>query len=139
MSIDLNQFHQAFFEESFEGLDAMESALMALDIHHLDSDTINTIFRAAHSLKGGGATFGFTAIAGFTHVLETLLDQIRSGNRGMAATDVDLFLLSVDCLREMLVLNKAGETGATEKSASLKQPQQRTACRQPVKTSQKVA
>ncbi len=102
MSVDLSQFHQVFFEESFEGLDAMESALMELDPSAVDSETINTIFRAAHSIKGGSATFGFSIVADFTHVLETLLDEIRSDIRAIRRDDVDLFLQSVDCLRELL-------------------------------------
>ena len=81
MGIDIQQFHQTFFEESFEGLDNMETALLNLDIGDADPDTVNTIFRAAHSIKGGSATFGFSAIASFTHVMETLLDEVRDGKR----------------------------------------------------------
>src|SRR3990167_2917947 len=99
MSIDLSQFHQVFFEESHEGLNMMESALLTLDVAHLDPETINAVFRAAHSIKGGSGTFGFTAIAEFTHVLETLLDLIRSDQFVMQADHVDLLLQSVDCLR----------------------------------------
>jgi len=102
MSIDMAQFHQVFFEESFEGLDAMESGLLNLDMGDVDSETINTIFRAAHSIKGGSGTFGFTAVAGFTHVMETLLDEMRDGRRQVTQTAVDVLLGSVDCLREML-------------------------------------
>ncbi len=102
MSIDMAQFHQVFFEESFEGLDAMESGLLNLDMGDVDSETINTIFRAAHSIKGGSGTFGFTAVAGFTHVMETLLDEMRDGRRKVTQTAVDVLLGSVDCLREML-------------------------------------
>lgn len=53
MSIDSSQFFEVFFEESFEGLDAMEAELLNLEPGDLDSETINTIFRAAHSIKGG--------------------------------------------------------------------------------------
>lgn len=102
MSIDLSQFHQVFFEESFEGLDEMESSLMELDPLAPDAETINSIFRAAHSIKGGSATFGFAIVAEFTHVLETLLDEIRAEKRGISQDDVDLFLQSVDCLRALL-------------------------------------
>ena len=62
MSIDMSQFYQTFFEESFEGLDTMESGLLGLDIGAADIETVNTIFRAAHSIKGGAATFGFRRI-----------------------------------------------------------------------------
>ncbi|MGE3772429.1 MAG: Hpt domain-containing protein, partial [Gammaproteobacteria bacterium] len=77
MSVDISQFHQVFFEESFEGLEIMESGLLALGVGEPDLEAINTIFRAAHSIKGGSGTFGFTAIGEFTHVMETLLDQMR--------------------------------------------------------------
>ena len=102
MSIDLSQFFEVFFEESFEGLDAMEAELLNLEPGDLDSETINTIFRAAHSIKGGSGTFGFNSVADFTHVLETLLDQIRNGERNLETVHVNLLLKSVDCLREML-------------------------------------
>ena len=102
MSIDLSQFHQVFFEESLEGLDVMESALMALDPEQLDAEIINEIFRAAHSIKGGSATFGFSVVSDFTHVLETLLDEVRDDKRGVSQEDVDLYLQSVDCLRDLL-------------------------------------
>ncbi len=102
MSIDLERFHQTFFEESFEGLQAMEAALLGLDPGAPDAETINTIFRAAHSIKGGAGTFGFSAIAEFTHVLETLLDEVRSGERQPSQELIDLVLQSVDVLRDML-------------------------------------
>lgn len=102
MSIDLSQFFEVFFEESLEGLDVMESELLNLTPGDLDNETINTIFRAAHSIKGGSGTFGFTHVSDFTHVLETLLDQIREGKRDLQADHVNLLLQSVDCLRAML-------------------------------------
>jgi two-component system chemotaxis sensor kinase CheA len=108
MSIDLSQFHQVFFEESFEGLDIMESSLLALDLNEIDAEMINTIFRAAHSIKGGAGTFGFMQVSGFTHVLETLLDEIRGGERGIEQEHVDLFLQCVDCLRSLMSDLQAG-------------------------------
>ncbi|MCK9604945.1 MAG: chemotaxis protein CheA [Methylomonas sp.] len=102
MSIDMAQFHQVFFEESFEGLDAMESGLLNLDMGDVNVDEINTIFRAAHSIKGGSGTFGFTSVSDFTHLMETLLDEMRDGRRRVTQPAVDVLLGSVDCLREML-------------------------------------
>jgi len=102
VSIDLERFHKSFFEESFEGLDSMETALLALDITAVDSETINTIFRAAHSIKGGAATFGFSSVAEYTHGVETLLDQMRAGKRVITQGDVDLLLRVVDVLRGLL-------------------------------------
>jgi two-component system chemotaxis sensor kinase CheA len=102
MSIDMAQFHQVFFEESFEGLEAMESGLLNLDMGDVDDEEINTIFRAAHSIKGGSGTFGFTSVSDFTHVMETLLDEMRDGRRQVTQIAVNVLLGSVDCLKEML-------------------------------------
>ncbi len=103
MSIDLQQFHQVFFEESYEGLDAMEQALLAVsDQEEADPELINTIFRSAHSIKGGSATLGFPEIASFTHVLETLLDEVREGKRELTPEGVELFLQSCDAMRGMI-------------------------------------
>ena len=102
MSLDMSQFHQVFFEECFEGLEAMESGLLALNTGDIDAEVINTIFRGAHSIKGGSGTFGFNEVADFTHIMETLLDQMRDGRRPVTQPAVDVLLGSVDCLRAML-------------------------------------
>jgi two-component system chemotaxis sensor kinase CheA len=102
MTIDLTQFHDAFFEESYEALDSMEAALLKLDIGAPDKELINTIFRVAHSIKGGSATFGFSDIASFTHSLETMLDELRSGGMQVTLAMSDLLLKSVDVMRAML-------------------------------------
>jgi len=104
----MEQFHQTFFEESFEGLDIMENELLNLDVGNADNESINTIFRSAHSIKGGSGTFGFTAIAEFTHVAETLLDEMRDGIRQVDQASVDLLLKSVDVMRDMLTVYKEG-------------------------------
>ena len=102
MSIDMAQFHQVFFEESFEGLDVMENGLLNMDPGTVDDEEINAIFRAAHSIKGGSGTFGFNDISSFTHVMETLLDEMRDGRRPVTTDAVDALLRSVDILRDML-------------------------------------
>ncbi|HEY6482513.1 MAG TPA: chemotaxis protein CheA [Steroidobacteraceae bacterium] len=102
MTVDLTQFHGAFFEESFEAIDSMEAALLKLDAGAPDQELINTIFRVAHSIKGGSATFGFGEIASFTHSLETLLDELRSGSMQVTLATSDLLLKSVDVMRAML-------------------------------------
>jgi two-component system chemotaxis sensor kinase CheA len=102
MSIDLEmeEILKLFFEESFEGLDTMESGLLTLK-DGADRETINTIFRAAHSIKGGAGTFGFMEISGFTHSVETLLDEMRNGTRGITPDALQVLLQSVDVIREM--------------------------------------
>lgn len=120
MSIDLSQFYEVFIDESFEGLEAMESELLNLEPGDVDSEIINTIFRAAHSIKGGSGTFGFMAIADFTHVLETLLDQIRNGERELESLHIDLLLKSVDCLRGMLSAIQNDEPQESEEAEDLR-------------------
>ncbi len=109
MSMDLSEFYEVFFEECYEGLEVMEQGLLNLDVGDADVEAVNTIFRAAHSIKGGSATFDFNHIASFTHVMETLLDQMRSGERRVTVAAVDLLLESVDCLREMIDATRAEE------------------------------
>ena len=120
MSIDISRFHQTFFEESFEGLDVMESALLKLDVGSADAETINTIFRAAHSMKGGAGTFGFLEVAEYTHLLETLLDQMRSGQRAVNACDVDILLRSVDVVRGLLTAARDGTPTDTANVSAMK-------------------
>ena len=103
MAIDIGQFVQTFFDESLEGLDVMEAGLLALSPGAADLEQINTIFRAAHSIKGGSGTFGFSEVTDFTHAMETLLDKMREGRLTVTAEAVNTLLESVDCLREMLV------------------------------------
>lgn len=103
MTIDLSQFQQTFIEESLEGLDDMEHNLLHLEVGAVDNEQINSIFRAAHSIKGGSATFGFEHVSNFTHVLETLLDEMRDGKRDVTSEAVDVLLQSVDILRSMIV------------------------------------
>ncbi|MDH5435473.1 MAG: chemotaxis protein CheA [Gammaproteobacteria bacterium] len=108
MAIDITQFLQTFYEESFEGLEIMETGLLSLDSGNAESEVINDIFRAAHSIKGGSGTFGLNAVANFTHILESLLDEMRDGRRQVTKEGVNLLLESVDCLREMLTASKEG-------------------------------
>lgn len=116
MSIDLSEFHDIFFEECFEGLEVMESGLLTLD-NGTDIDEINSIFRAAHSIKGGSASFGFPDISTFTHVMETLLDEMRDGRREVSRPIVDLLLESVDILNAMVTAARNGEDSDQERTA----------------------
>lgn len=109
MNMDMQRFHATFFEESREGLEAMESGLLQLEQGNRDSELINSIFRAAHSIKGGAATFGFDAVAALTHVLETLLDELRAGKRPVTGPAVDAMLASVDVLRALLAEAETGQ------------------------------
>jgi len=120
MSMDLQRFHATFFEESREGLDAMEAGLLALESGQQDPEIINSVFRAAHSIKGGAGTFGFDAIASLTHVLETLLDELRAGKRALEPVAVDAMLASVDVLRALLREAEHGQPADPQSVADIK-------------------
>src|SRR3970040_2433403 len=80
----------------------MEAGLLAREDASGDAETIHVIFRAAHSIKGGAATFGFTAVTDLTHLLETLLDEARSGRRVLDSSAIGALLASVDVLHALL-------------------------------------
>lgn len=102
MALDLAQFHDAFFDESYEALDTMEASLLKLTLGAPEPELIGTIFRVAHSIKGGSATFGFSEVASFTHTCETLLDELRANRMQVTRAITDLLLKSVDVMRDML-------------------------------------
>jgi two-component system chemotaxis sensor kinase CheA len=125
-TVDLSQFHQTFFEESLENLAVMEDALLALE-HGVqepgadDRELVHTIFRAAHSIKGGAATFGFSDVAAFTHVLESLLDAGRAGRPAADGGIIESLLQAVDCLAGMLARSRDGGAVADAMSESLRE------------------
>ncbi len=106
MSLEMDQFHEVFFEESFESIDAMEAALLRLTPGAADAETINTIFRTAHSIKGGAGMFGFHEITSFTHTMETLLDELRSNKLQVTTAMCDGLLQSVDVMRSLMTAQK---------------------------------
>lgn len=108
--LDLSQFYETFFDEADELLAQMEQLLLELDVGAPDIEQLNAIFRAAHSIKGGAATFGcFQKLAGTTHLLENLLDEIRRGEMGLRADMVDIFLETKDVLKSQLDAYRASE------------------------------
>jgi len=119
--MDMSEIHDIFYEESYEGLDVMESGLLGLGIGQPDLEIVNNIFRAAHSIKGGAATFGFLPISKFTHGVETLLDQVRAQERIVSEDVIEVLLESVDCIRRMLDMFKAGNVPDEASSIELKQ------------------
>ncbi|HGU9816812.1 TPA: chemotaxis protein CheA [Enterobacter chuandaensis] len=100
--MDMNDFSQIFFTEAEELLAEMEQLLLQLDVAAPDQEQLNAIFRAAHSLKGGAATFGFTALQETTHLLENLLDQARAGERTLSRSIINLFLECKDIMQAQL-------------------------------------
>lgn len=117
----METFRQTYLEESFEGLDVMEAGLLELEPGTPDNEKINEIFRAAHSIKGGSGTFGFNEIIDFTHVLETLLDEMRDGRRDVTQEATDVMLQAVDVLRDMMTRLQNHEEIDDEKASEVQQ------------------
>lgn len=118
MSIDLSQFYQVFFEEAAEHLAAMESLLLGLDVSDPSMDDLNAIFRAAHSIKGGAGTFGFTDMTEVTHILETLLDKLRKQEMTLIDEMVSAFLEAGDVISMQLASHRGeGEVDASAVAA----------------------
>lgn len=108
MTIDISQFFQVFFDEAEELLAEKERLLLAVDISAPDPEDLNAIFRTAHSIKGGAATFGLTDMTEVTHILESLLDKIRKGEMALTAEHVDAFLVAKDILKMQLDGHRLG-------------------------------
>ena len=118
-TFDLSQFYQVFFEEAGENLELMEQQLLAIDVGAPDGEALNSIFRCAHSVKGGAATFGFKDVAELTHQMETLLDKLRRNELVLAAPMVDVLLQAGDALRALLGRHQSGGEGAVVDNTEL--------------------
>jgi two-component system chemotaxis sensor kinase CheA len=116
---DLSQFYQIFFEEAGENLDLMEQMLLNLNLETADDEELNGIFRCAHSVKGGAATFGFSDVAELTHQMESLLDRLRRHELKPNSAMVDVLLESADASRGLLARHQSGETGGGPPTAEL--------------------
>lgn len=117
--MELSQFTQAFFLEANELLVQMERLLLEIDVDTPDSEQLNAIFRAAHSIKGGAATFGFAALTDTTHLLENLLDRARHGQLQLSRPMIDAFLETKDALQDQLTAYEAGSVPEPEMVAHI--------------------
>ncbi len=116
---DLSQFYQIFFEEAGENLDQMEQMLLELDLSAANDEELNGIFRCAHSIKGGAATFGFADVAELTHQMESLLDRLRRHELQPIPQMVDVLLESADASRSLLARHQAGGHGEAVSTTEL--------------------
>jgi two-component system chemotaxis sensor kinase CheA len=114
--IDLTQFYQVFFEEAGENLATMEQTLLGLDLTRADDEELNAIFRCAHSVKGGAATFGFADVAELTHQMETLLDKLRRHEIEPQTRMVDVLLAAGDALKAQLARHQGAGGEAIDTS-----------------------
>jgi chemotaxis protein histidine kinase CheA len=114
--IDLSQFYQVFFEEAGENLATMEQMLLGLDLASANDEELNAVFRCAHSVKGGAATFGFSDVAELTHQMETLLDKLRRHELEPHPSMVDVLLAAGDALKAQLARHQGA--GGRHRTAS---------------------
>ncbi len=108
MQIDVSRFRAAFYVEAEEHLEHMEAALLQLEEGPGDPELLNTIFRAAHSIKGASLTFGIEEVGKFTHVLENLLDRLRDGKLATSSELIELLLSSIDVLEGLIANSRDG-------------------------------
>ncbi len=119
IEIDLTQFHGSFFDECAERLADIDGALRDLDLAEPDDECVNLVFRAAHSIKGGAATFGFEDMSRLAHVVERLFDSVRGGNREISQEVIDLTAQSVECMRYLIECRKNGDAAEGERVEAL--------------------
>jgi two-component system chemotaxis sensor kinase CheA len=120
MTIDISQFYQVFFDEAEELLAEMERLLLGVDVAAPDAEDLNAVFRTAHSVKGGAATFGLNDMSEVTHVLESLLDRIRKGEMALTSQHVDAFLAAKDILKMQLDGHRNGASVDQEAVANVR-------------------
>src|SRR5215470_10815347 len=114
--IDLTQFYQVFFEEAGENLATMEQMLLNLDLTSANDEELNAVFRCAHSVKGGAATFGFADVAALTHQMESLLDKLRRHELAPTTAMVDVLLAAGDALKAQLAVHQGAASTAPDTS-----------------------
>ena len=112
MAIDLNRFIGTFLDEAQEHLETIEEMAMSLGAGRRDAEILNAIFRAAHSIKGGSGTFGFSQLSAATHEMETLFDALRRGEGQADDSMVRMLLDACDVFKAHLSRLKAGDRGA---------------------------
>lgn len=120
MTVDMSQFYEVFFDEAEELLAEAERLLLAIDVENPDNEDLNAIFRAAHSIKGGAATFGFMDMTEITHVLENLLDRVRKHEMALTVEHVDAFLAAKDVIEMELDGHRHGSEVDQEQVAAVK-------------------
>lgn len=117
-AFDLTQFYAVFFEEAAENLANMEALLLEIDVEQPSDEDLNGVFRVAHSIKGGAATFGFSDVTSLTHELETLLDRLRRHELKLDSVMVDVLLEAGDVVRAQLARHQ-GSTDVVPETADL--------------------
>ena len=120
-SDDLSRFKQTYFDECSELLAVAEAGLLRLSPQNIDLDEINAVFRAVHSIKGGGGTFGYSDLVAFTHEFEAVMDRLRSQQIGVTIELVDVLIRANDVMAQLLTCardNRPTPAGLTDTAAA---------------------
>ena len=113
---ELEQIKVTFFQECDELLADLETGLLALETGEGDAETVNSVFRAVHSIKGGAGAFGLDALVRYAHVFETLMDAVRAGRMSAAPELVRTLLRAADVLADQVAAARTG--GAPDEAAT---------------------
>ena len=115
----MDQIRETFFQECEELMEVLEDGLNDMDAGEHDGETVNAIFRAVHSIKGGAGAFGLDSLVSFAHTFETTLDEVRGGRLEVSADLMRVFLRSADQLRDLISDATSGTESNPESAEGL--------------------
>ena len=121
LDINNEELLKDFFSEAEQQVEILESNVLVIEQNPEDRNAVDEIFRAAHTLKGGSATVEMTELSKFTHAMEDLLDEIRSGSVKVTGETVDLLLKSIDIIKLMLDARASGSIYSDDVSGIVNQ------------------
>ncbi len=105
----LEELKQDFFNEAQTLIESLEANVLIVEKDPSNNEAINEIFRVAHTLKGGSATLDLDRVASFTHEMENLLEEVRSGNIPLTPNLVDLLLKSIDIVKTLIAASQSNK------------------------------
>ena len=117
--MDMNEIKEIFFQECEEQLAELESGLLRLNDGDTDPETVNAVFRAVHSIKGGAGAFGLDDLVSFAHVFETTLDCVRSNKLEASPDLLKVMLRSADVLADLTAASRDGGTVESSRTSGL--------------------
>jgi two-component system chemotaxis sensor kinase CheA len=117
--MDMNEIKEIFFQECEEQLTELETGLLTMNDGDDDPETVNAVFRAVHSIKGGAGAFGLDDLVAFAHVFETTLDCVRSNKLDPDETVMKVMLKSADVLADLTAAARDGGTVDPARSSTL--------------------
>ncbi|MEM5471513.1 chemotaxis protein CheA [Hoeflea sp. AS60] len=133
--MDMNEIKEIFFQECEEQLAELESGLLRLNDGDTDPETVNAVFRAVHSIKGGAGAFGLDDLVSFAHVFETTLDCVRSNKLDASPDLLKVMLRSADVLADLTAASRDGGSVEASRTSGLVAELEAYAKGQPLPTS----